>query len=110
MFEGQVIWKQKAQFHWCMKDKADIIFLSETYSTPKVENAWKSQWSGSCFLVLALNTLVKEGLDYELKVCKQDELGRYVILKLLCKVNNLFLQISMLQIMATSNVFLWWNS
>ena len=25
--------------------------------------------------------LVKEGLDCELKVCKQDELGRYVILK-----------------------------
>ena len=55
----------------------------------------------SCFLVMALNTLVKEGLDYELKVCKQDELGCSVILKLLCKVNNLFFQISMLQIMAT---------
>jgi exonuclease III len=26
-------------------------------------------------------TLVKEGLDCELKVCKQDELGRYIILK-----------------------------
>jgi len=59
----------------------------------------------SCFLVMALNSLVKEGLDYELKVCKQDELGCYVILKLLCKVDNLCLQISMLQIMATSSVF-----
>jgi len=26
-------------------------------------------------------TLVKEGLDCQLKVCKRDELGRYVILK-----------------------------
>ena len=30
--------KRKALFHWCMKDKADIIFLQETYtphSTPQ---------------------------------------------------------------------------
>ena len=35
--------KRKAVFHWCMKDKADITFLQETYSTPEVENVWKSQ-------------------------------------------------------------------
>jgi exonuclease III len=48
--------KRKALFHWCMKDKADIIFLQETYSTPEVENVWKSQWRGELFLVTALNT------------------------------------------------------
>ena len=41
--------KRKALFHWCMKDKADIIFLQETYSTPEVENVWKSQWRGELF-------------------------------------------------------------
>ena len=35
--------KRKAFFHWCMKDKADIIFSKKTYSTPEVENIWKSQ-------------------------------------------------------------------
>ena len=38
--------KQKVLFHWCMKDKADVIFLQETYSIPKVGNVWKFQWRG----------------------------------------------------------------
>ena len=68
-----------------MKDKADIIFLQETYSTPEVENVWKSQWRGELFFShgsehsRGVLTLVKEGLDCQLKVCKQDELGRYVV-------------------------------
>ena len=78
--------KQKALFHCCMKDKADIVFPQETYSTPEVENVWKSQWRGELFFSHGLEhsrgvlTLVKEGLDCQLKVCKQDELG-HVILK-----------------------------
>ena len=82
--------KRKALFHWCMKDKADIIFLQETYSTPEVENVWKSQWRGELIFSHGSDCvehsrgvliLVKEGLDCELKVCKQDKLGRYVIMK-----------------------------
>lgn len=41
--------KLKALFHWFMKDKANIIFLQETYSTPEVENVWKYQWRGELF-------------------------------------------------------------
>lgn len=47
----------------------------------------KSQWRGELFFSHGLEhsrgvlTLVKAGLDCQLKVCKQDELGRYVILK-----------------------------
>ena len=35
--------KRKALFGWLMKDKSDICFLQESYSTPEVENIWKSQ-------------------------------------------------------------------
>ena len=36
-------------FGWLMKDKADICFLQESYSTPEVEKIWKSQWKGELF-------------------------------------------------------------
>lgn len=79
--------KLKALFHWFMKDKANIIFLQETYGTPEVENVWKYQWRGELFFghgsehSRGVLTLVKEGLDCKLKVWKQDELGHYIILK-----------------------------
>ena len=41
--------KRKAIFNWLTKKKSDIIFLQETYSTPGVENHWKSQWRGDVF-------------------------------------------------------------
>ena len=60
-----------------MKDKADIIFLQETYSTPEVENTWKSQWREDLFFFCHgsensrdVLTLVKEGLDYKFEVYK----------------------------------------
>jgi len=68
-----------------MKDKADIIFQQETYSTPEVENAWKSQWMGELFFShgsehsRGVLKLVKVRVDCELEVCKQDELGPYII-------------------------------
>ena len=88
MFEGSGhLISGRRFFTWCMKDKADIILLQETCSTPELENVWKSQWRGELFFnhgsehSRGVLTLVKEGLDCQLKVCKQDELGRYVILK-----------------------------
>ena len=88
MFEGlSHLISGKRFFHWCMKYKADIIFLQETYSTPEVENVWKSQWRGELFFShcsehsRGVLIFVTEGLDRELKVCKQEKLGRYVIMK-----------------------------
>ena len=41
---------KKVLFHWSAKDKSNIIFLQETYSTPEVENIiWKSQWKGDIY-------------------------------------------------------------
>ena len=52
-----------------MKDKADIIFLQETYiAHPR----WRAVFS---------HTRVKEGLDCQLRVCEQDKLAPCAILK-----------------------------
>ena len=69
------------------KDKSDIIFLQETYSTPEVENIWKSQWRGDIYFShgsehsRGVMILVKEGFDCEFKVCCEDTQGRFIILK-----------------------------
>lgn len=44
MSEGFVLLtKEKRYFNWLAKEKSDIIFLQETYSTPEVVNMWKAQ-------------------------------------------------------------------
>ena len=79
--------KRKALFQWLNKDKADIIFLQETYSTPDVENTWKSQWKGDLYFAhgsehsRGVLILIKEKLNFELKSCTHDNEGRFTILK-----------------------------
>jgi len=41
--------KRKALFIWLNKQKADIIFLQETYSSVEIENIWRTQWNGKMF-------------------------------------------------------------
>ena len=79
--------KRKALFQWLNKDKADIIFLQETYSTVDVENIWKSQWKGDLYFAhgsehsRGVLILIKERLNFELKSCMHDNEGRFIILK-----------------------------
>ena len=79
--------KRKALFQWLNKDKADIIFLQETYSTPDVENIWKSQWKGDLYFAhgsehsRGVLILIKEKLSFELKSYTHDNEGRFIILK-----------------------------
>ena len=40
---------KKKLFSWLAKEKSDIIFLQETYSTPKLVDMWKAQWRGDIF-------------------------------------------------------------
>ena len=77
--------KQKALFHWLSKDKAEVVFLQETYSSPDVENVWKTQWKDLYFAHGSEHSrgvliLVKERLNFELKSCTHDQKGRYIIL------------------------------
>ena len=79
--------KRKAFFHWLSKDKAEVVFLQETYSSPDVENVWKTQLKGDLYFAhgsehsRGVLILVKERLNFELKSCTQDKQGRYIILQ-----------------------------
>ena len=103
--------KRKVLFHWLAKDKPDIIFLQETYSTPEVENIWKSQWRGDIHFSHGLEhsrgvmILVKAGFDCEFKVCCEDTQVDSLYSKALFRVMSLSLPIFMHQIELMINVF-----
>ena len=88
---------RKALFHWLSKDKVEIVFLQETYSSPddflfiifstKLRMyGWKTQWKGDLYFAhgsehsRGVLILVKERLNFELKSCTHDTQGRYIIL------------------------------
>lgn len=79
--------KRKSLVNWLAKQKADIIFLQETYSTPEIENDWKYQWKGDIFFAHGTNKskgtliLIKNDLDFEAKNVKTDKNGRFVLIK-----------------------------
>ena len=77
---------RKALFIWLNKQKADIIYLQETYSLQDIENIWRTQWSGKMFFAHGSNhscgvmTLIRKDLDFEDKSCLCDPVGRFIIL------------------------------
>ena len=79
--------KQKALFGWLMKDKSDICFLRESYSTPEVEKIWKSQWKGEMFFSHGTEhskgvlILIRKSLEFEFKTIKVDQNGHFIILE-----------------------------
>ena len=86
--------KRKAIFLWLEKQKQDIIFLQETYSTPEVESTWKTQWKGKKFFAHGTNhscgvmILVREDLEFELKALNADCEGRYILLEAVVQGSN----------------------
>ena len=78
--------KRKALFLWLNKQKADIIFLQETYSTKEVEVIWKTQFKGKIFYSHGNNhsrgvmILVRNDLDLNLISSEIDFEGRYILL------------------------------
>ena len=79
------------------KNQSDIIFLQETYSTPGIENTWRTQCSGELFFAhgsehtKGVLILVKESLDFKLTSVKSDENGRFMLLAAAVRVTLLFL-------------------
>ena len=39
--------KRKAVFNWSKKNKFDIVFLQETYSSQSDENIWEREWGNA---------------------------------------------------------------
>ena len=78
--------KRQALFIWLQKQKVDIIFLQETYSTKEVENNWKCQWKGPMFFAHGSNhscgvlVLVRDSLEFEMESIITDDNGRYILL------------------------------
>lgn len=72
---------------WLQKQKVDIIFLQETYSTKEVENNWKCQWKGPMFFAHGSNhscgvlVLVRDSFEFETKSIITDDNGRDILLK-----------------------------
>ena len=65
--------KRKALFMWLTRQKADIIFLQETYSTKEVEDIWNTKYKGKSFYSHGTNhscgvmILIKDDLEFEYK-------------------------------------------
>ena len=82
-------YKRKSIFTWIEKQKADIVFLQETYSTPEVVNEWKFQYRGQMFHSHGSNhsrgvlVLINENLQFEVKNLKEDIHGRFVAIEAL---------------------------
>ena len=79
--------KRKAILTWLIKQKADIVFLQETYSSSEDENFWNTQWKGKMLFSHGSNhskgtlVLVKQGLDFEQKSVLCGPNGRFIILE-----------------------------
>ena len=67
---------------WLTQQKADIIFLQETYSTKEVEYIWNTQYNGKRFYSHGTNhscgvmILIKDDLEFEVKSAVSDSKGR----------------------------------
>ena len=78
--------KRKAIFSWINKQKADIAFLQETYSTSDVIDQWRFQWPGKMYYSHGTNhskgviILINKNLQFELKAEIHDVDGRYVLI------------------------------
>ena len=81
--------KRKSIFTWVRNQKADIIFLQETFSTPDIFDSWKFQWRGDMYYSHGSNhskgvlVLIRETLQFELKSVRKDNHGRFVIVEAL---------------------------
>ena len=70
-----------------MKEKADIIFLQETHSTPDQEERWKTEsgcktlFSHGSSNARGVMILFSKSLDMEIIESTTDEDGRYIIIK-----------------------------
>ena len=79
--------KRKAIFGWLLKQKVDLCFLHETYSTKEVENIWKKQWKGEMFFShgsehsRGVLILIKNSLEFELISVRSDKEGRFIFLE-----------------------------
>ena len=81
--------KRKGIFDWAHEKKFDIVMLQECYCCKDVEAKWVDEWGGACLFSHGSKhskgtmMLFKKGLDIDIETERIDNLGRYIIVKLL---------------------------
>ncbi len=81
--------KRRGVMDWARSQAFDIILLQECYSTCDVVNQWSKEWDGICIFSHGTNhskgvmILLKPGFDMDIKCQFVDELGRYIVIKIL---------------------------
>ena len=81
--------KRKTIFTWIKKQKVDIAFLQETYSSQEIENQFKLQWPGKMLFVHGTNhskglvILFSENLQIDIKNVLGHSEGRYIFVEAL---------------------------
>ena len=78
--------KRRAVVEWS-KQKGDIIFFQETFSTIDIVYQWERDWNGKCFLShgschsRGVCTMIKENLNLKVFKSEIDSDGRYIFLE-----------------------------
>ena len=77
--------KRRNVFRWVKKNKFDICFLQETYSTKDVENIWKNEWGGNILFSHGTSNsrgamiLIRPGFDAKIAQVYTDNIGRFLL-------------------------------
>ena len=89
--------KREAVYRWIKRQKADIIFLQETYSNHTDEIIWEREWGGKVIFVhgskhsCGLMVLFDKALDFKLQEIYKDPKGRYILTKALIQETPFYL-------------------
>mgnify|MGYP001131676512 CR=1 FL=1 len=89
--------KRSQIFRWFRHQKADIVFLQETYWSRELENIVRSEWRGSCLFSHGSNRscgvaiLFQQNLDLEYVKVKYRKEGRLLIVHVKIHDINLML-------------------
>lgn len=81
--------KRRNLFRWLKKNKFDICFVQETYSTKTVENIWKNEWGGRIIFShgsshsRGVMILIRPGFDANASGVHVDNIGRLIWLDML---------------------------
>ena len=92
--------KRECLFNWLSNQKAEILFLQETYSTQSIEAQWRRDFEGDFFFAHGSNhskgvlVILKPGLDIQTKSVECDSMGRYVIIEAVIQ-DTLFLLVNL---------------
>ena len=77
--------KRRNLFRWVKKNKYDICFIQETYSSNEIENIWKNEWGGQIVFSHGSShsrgvlILIKPGLDAKVVSVHSDNIGRFLL-------------------------------